>query len=458
MNPGIDTEICRVTVIGPRRRVDIALPPYVPFADLFPGVARFCGLDRNTLARAPGGWVLQRLGQPPFQPSATPASAGLLDGELIYLRPCAAELPEVSSDDIADEISGVHDGPDRWGPADARRIAFGAGAAALAAGVAVIARSGPPWTIPAAAAGAVAAALLVVAAAVSRAAGDAGAGALLGYAALPYAFVAGLAGAAQTAPLSRLGAPDVLAGFAMVLLAAVIAAAGVARGLPIFCGVAAAAVFGAAAAWLVQASSGMSAAGAAALTVTPALALTPLIPAAAFRMAGLSLPPVPATADELRNDSLMVPAGDVRPRAVAADRLVTGAACGLGLIGGGAEIALGLGKGGLAPVMAAVLACALLLRARLFRGRSQRLWLLIPGYGGLIWLGLAASGGRLAALAALVLGAAVVIGVGAWLPAHRPSPFWGRAADVADTVLIVSLIPLALGVAGVLGYLHGLGG
>ena len=216
MNPGIDTEICRVTVIGPRRRVDIALPPYVPFADLFPGVARFCGLDRNTLARAPGGWVLQRLGQPPFQPSATPASAGLLDGELIYLRPCAAELPEVSSDDVADEISGVHDGPDRWGPADAQRIAFGAGAAALVAGVAVIARSGPPWTIPAAAAGAVAAALLVAAAAVSRAAGDAGAGALLGYAALPYAFFAGLAGTAQTAPLSHLRAPDVLAGFAIV--------------------------------------------------------------------------------------------------------------------------------------------------------------------------------------------------------------------------------------------------
>ena len=94
MNPGIDTDICRITVIGPRRRVDIALPSDVPFADLFPEIVRFCGLDRSALARAPGGWVLQRLGQRPFELSATPASTGLLDGELIYLRPAATELPE----------------------------------------------------------------------------------------------------------------------------------------------------------------------------------------------------------------------------------------------------------------------------------------------------------------------------------------------------------------------------
>ena len=50
-----------------------------------------------------------------------------------------------------------------------------------------------------------------------------------------------------------------------------------------------------------------------------------------------------------------------------------------------------------------------------------------------------------------------MIGVGMWLPTHRPSPFWGRAADIADTMLIVSLFPLALGVAGVFGYVRGLG-
>ncbi len=112
----------------------------------------------------------------------------------------------------------------------------------------------------------------------------------------------------------------------------------------------------------------------------------------------------------------------------------------------------------------AVLACALLLRSRLFRGLAQRLWLLVPGYGGLLLLAVGAARGstqghQLAvALGPLLAGAAVVTGVGIWLPTHRPSPFWGRAADIADTVLIVSLFPLALGVAGVFGYVRGLGG
>src|SRR5450756_3229696 len=81
----------------------------------------------------------------PFRPSVTPASAGLLDGELIYLRPRVAELPEVTSDDIADEIAAVHDGQGRCTSGDARLVAFGAGALALAAGAVVIARPPARW-------------------------------------------------------------------------------------------------------------------------------------------------------------------------------------------------------------------------------------------------------------------------------------------------------------------------
>ena len=61
------------------------------------------------------------------------------------------------------------------------------------------------------------------------------------------------------------------------------------------------------------------------------------------------------------------------------------------------------------------------------------------------------------ALLALVAAAAIVAGTGIWLPRYRPSPFWSRAADITETVAIISLVPLALGVAGIFGLLRGLG-
>lgn len=112
-------------------------------------------------------------------------------------------------------------------------------------------------------------------------------------------------------------------------------------------------------------------------------------------------------------------------------------------------------------MLSAALACVLLLRSRVFRGRAQRLWLMLPGYGILAWLAVALAGRSMHSAApdllALVAATAVVVGAGVWLSVHRPSPFWGRAADICDTALIVSLVPLALGVAGIFGYLHGLG-
>ena len=480
-NSVLAMDICRITVIGPRRRVDIALPAQVPFADLFPVVARYAGLDRAAVAQAPGGWVLQRLGQPSFEPAATPAQVGLLDGELIYLRPGEAELPAVRCDDIADAIAGVHAGPDRWGPADVRRVAFGAGLALLLAGVAAIVTAGPSWPILAAAAAAMAVLLVAAAAAAARAWDQTGAAAVLGWAALPYAFAAGLTAPAGRLPLAHAGPLGLLAGFAAMTLTATLTAVfatpaaatpaaatpGAAAARPAFSGAAVASGAGFAAAWLADAIPGLPPAGAALMVVIPALALTPLIPAVAFRLARLPLPPVPASPADLREAAEI--GQDVTERAAVADTFVTAAASALGLMGAGAELILGRGGGWLPLLAGAVLACVLLLRARIFRGRAQRLWLMIPGYGGLAWLAvgpLTAAGPsrslpavHLALLLGLLAaGAAIVIGAGSWLPAHRPSPFWGRAADVADMAAIIAMIPLALAMAGVLGYLRGLGG
>jgi hypothetical protein len=106
----------------------------------------------------------------------------------------------------------------------------------------------------------------------------------------------------------------------------------------------------------------------------------------------------------------------------------------------------------------------LLLRARVFRGRAQRLWLQVPGYLALVLLAVGAAWpgdvlrnvGLIVPL--LVIGAAILVGAGIWLPAHRASPFWGRAAEILDLTLVISLIPLALGVTGLFGYVRGLSG
>jgi type VII secretion integral membrane protein EccD len=456
------TDLCRVTVVGPSRRVDIALPGYVSFADLFPAVARYAGLDGPDAVGERGGWVLQRLGQEPFSPAMTPLQAGIRDGEMIYLRPHRAQMPQLAFDDVADVIAtGLNDRPGRWQPGDARRVALGAGAAALAAGAVFILRSGPPWGGPAGVAAAVAVGLLIGSVAVARAFGDSRAGAVLGLAAVPYAFLAGLLVPARSLPLFHLGAVQVLPAFAAVAVVTV-AAAGACGEVPLFFGLAVASLLGVIAAWI-DYGFGIGFAGAAAVIAVPALMLTPLIPGISFKMAKMELPQVPRHADDLRRDTLPVNGADVLDKTAVSDRFVTGAVSGLGLVAGGAELALALTHGWLGPLMCIVLACSLLLRSRLFRGMAQRLWLMVPAYGGLVLLaaGLAHGSsqvGRLAlALAPLIGGAALVLGVSMWLGARRPSPFWGRAGDVIDMMLLVSLVPLALGVAGVLDFVRGLG-
>ena len=279
-SPG-GSDLCRITVVGPSRRVDIALPGYVSFADLFPAVARYAGLDGPDVVGEKGGWVLQRLGQEPFSPAMTPLQAGLRDGEMIYLRPHRAQLPRLAFDDVADVIATGRERPAR--PVDAaRRPLGGAGRGRRGAG-------GRGGVHPAVRASVAAArrggrgdrgrAALAVAA-VSRAAGDSRAGAVLGLAAVPYAFLAGLLGPARSAALTHLGAVHLLSAFAAVTLTAVAAAAASAE-VPLFFGLTCAGLLGVLGSWIGYAF-GIGFDGAAAVIVVPALALTPLIPAVVF--------------------------------------------------------------------------------------------------------------------------------------------------------------------------------
>jgi type VII secretion integral membrane protein EccD len=381
---------------------------------------------------------------------------------MIYLRPFRAQLPQLAFDDVADVIAtGMNERPRRWTPRHAKGVALGVGAAALLVGAIVLVSAGPPWPVPSAVAGAVTVLLLLGVLAVSRAMGDSQAGAVLGFAAVPYAFLAGLLGLAGSHGLTQLGSVQLLPAFAAVSLSCVIAA--VASGeVALFFGLVCASLLAVLGTVLEHSISGLGVAGTAALIAAPTLALTPLIPGVAFRLARMNLPPVPRHADDLRRDTLTVDGEEVLRKTSAADEFVTGAVAGIALVGAAAAVLLAFSHGWLGKVTCAVLGCVLLLRSRVFRGFVQRLWLLVPGYGGpaLLAIGAAQSlaQGRTIALVVvpLLAAAALVIAVGMWLPGRRPSPFWGRAADVADTLLIVALFPLALAVAGIFSDIRGL--
>ncbi|MFD0852956.1 EsaB/YukD family protein, partial [Actinomadura adrarensis] len=54
-------ELCRVTVVAPKRRIDISLPAHVPFSQLVPAILHYSGNQMADAGLAHGGWVLQRL-------------------------------------------------------------------------------------------------------------------------------------------------------------------------------------------------------------------------------------------------------------------------------------------------------------------------------------------------------------------------------------------------------------
>ncbi len=113
-----------------------------------------------------------------------------------------------------------------------------------------------------------------------------------------------------------------------------------------------------------------------------------------------------------------------------------------------------------AQVLALVLAAICLLRARLFTGRGQRGLLLTAGgiaTAAVVVARASAMQHTQLALAVSVpaLAVAVVLfALAVVLPGRRYAPPWSRAADIVESLLVLSVIPLALAVMGVYGALR----
>ncbi|MER6942890.1 type VII secretion integral membrane protein EccD [Nonomuraea sp. NPDC000554] len=457
------TDLCKVTVVTPRGTLDLGLPMDMPLAGMLPTLLRIAGEGLAEAGLAHGGWVLQRVGSRPFDLDASLSELAVHDGETLHLRPRGHELPEVAFDDVADAVAtGVTERTSRWQPAATRAYGLRVAVVALGAGAPALLLTGPPWTPAALVAGGIALVVLLAAVALSRALGDAAAGATLGYAALPYGFVAGLLGpASATSGLDGLGAAHLLSAFGVTLMLATATGFTVAHGLPSFVGVAVAAFCELLASCAVMIFD-VPAAGPAAVLATLAVGLTTVIPSVSVRLAGLPLPALPTTAEELRRESGDLDGRLVIDRTVVADGFCTGLIGGVALIALGAQALLAAQGTWAAVAMSLAISLALLLRARVFEGRGQRLWLLTAALLGAAPLVpvLALGTSRSVLLFGVVPGLAVlglaVTGVALWLSASRPTPFWGRLGDIVDIVLMIALIPLALAVLDVYETIRGL--
>jgi type VII secretion integral membrane protein EccD len=248
-----------------------------------------------------------------------------------------------------------------------------------------------------------------------------------------------------------------------VLVAAVLAAVTIVEHMPGLLGIAMAA-FVAMLGGLLDLSTGWTGPGTAAIVLALVLAVTPLVPSAAFRLSDLPLPFIPLSADDLRKDEYVVPGPEVLRKTLVADRFVTGMAGGTAGLVAGCELLLSRQWFGAAPWLLAVAAAAVALRARLFTGRAQRVWLLSAAALGAALLAVNAAGADeqavrlLAGVGPLLAAAVVLVVVALRLPGARPSPIWGRAGDIAESLLIVAVVPLALAVVGLYGYVRGLAG
>lgn len=456
MTSSVVLDSCRLTVISPKLRVDLAVPAQMTVGELLSIVVSKLGREAADEGVAQGGWMLQRAAEPPFDPSSSLSASQIRDGDILHLRTRATRLPEVAFDDVLDAVStGVLTRTSRWEPIYSLRAAVAFSAALLTVAVVTVLSIGPAWTVPSIVLGVCAVLLAVGAIAVARAFRRAGPAQLTAGFAIAYATACGATSVGSTRRLLDFGAPQTLVGAAAAVLMAVVLLLVLGTGFAGLVTVTTLALLTALGTAIASGTS-LDSAGTAAVIAAAGLALSPVLPLLSFRLSRLPLPAIPTDAADLRRDTATVDAKSILGLAVRADQILTGLVGGAALAIGGSALFLS-GRGVSEYILAVVLGLICLLRARLFTGRGQRILLLVGG--GLALLsavvaGVVHSHGHTRLLAfgvpAVIL-AIALIGVAITLPERRSSPPMARAADIIESILVLSVIPLALGVMGVYG-------
>ncbi|MBN1171387.1 MAG: type VII secretion integral membrane protein EccD [Micromonosporaceae bacterium] len=470
--PPATTGLARVTVSAPYRRIDVALPEGAPIAELLPDLLRHAGDDLAGDGEQHGGWLLRRADGLALDTSSTLLSQGIRDGAVLHLVPATTHWPELEYDDIVETIAeGAKRSGVGWSSRATRAAGLVAAGAAAFFGVVGLWTAGPAWR-PAAVCALILSALLVTAGMIaSRAYGDGTTGAALAAYGLPYALFGGgliLAPSDAFEELARTErASFLLVGSIALVLASLVSAVGVGRGLPVFTCAGATGILGAAGALL---ALWLPAVSTAAVLLTVLVTGTAGVPLLALRLGSLPMPrsAPPAEASAIEDDPVGLPdRSRVFVAVVRTEQLLTGLLMTILLVGTITAYLVAALGGVSGRILVCLAATAFLLRARLFIAARQRWALLASGIAGFVVLAVVALFGP-DRVTGTVLG--VTVGAGLALLAmivatasvryakRAPSPYLGRAADALDALCVVSMVPCACAVLGLYGLARGIAG
>ncbi|MEU9321698.1 type VII secretion integral membrane protein EccD [Streptomyces sp. NPDC048295] len=478
------TGFCRVTVVAPDSRIDVALPEDIAVADVYPEILRLTGQTQT--AGSPTGYHLVRRDGTVLDGARTLAAQQVLDGELLSLRPFAQSLPPAVFDDVSDAVaSAVTRDRHLWSD----ELLRGAG---LVGGVLLLVLMGfVLWfadplrhdmhSLPGIIAGSAGLLLTAFAGVRARVYTDRSTAVALGLGALPLVLIAGSGIIGPDAGQGP-GRLQFLLGCVAVLIASVALVALTPSGDAPFVAATFLATVGTLATFVAILTEA-SATQTAAVCAPAALGLVAFLPGLSARFARLPIGYAsPRTAPGGYDDSLADPYAEPSAQStpVDAERIAAQARRGhemlLGLVGGCAAVVVGCGAvlgfsdNVWGQLLALAAGLAMLLRARLFRYTSQVACVLVAGLGtvALLVLGLSLNPptdllfdlvryGDRSSLdirtiwlsAAVAAGAALLTAIGLIIPRKGLSPFWGRLLDLTESAVLLSLVPLCLAVLDV---------
>ncbi|MFE7514297.1 type VII secretion integral membrane protein EccD [Streptomyces sp. NPDC057540] len=475
------TGFCRVTVVAPDSRIDVALPEDIAVADVYPEILRLTGQTQTP--GTPTGYHLVRRDGSVLDGARTLAAQQVLDGEVLSLRPFAQSLPPAVYDDVSDAVaSAVTRDRHLWSD----ELLRGAG---LVGGVLLLVLMGfVLWfadpvrhdmhSLPGIIAGAAGLLLTAFAGVRARVYADRATAVALGLGALPLLLIAGSGIIAPDAGEGP-GRLQFLLGSVTVLVASVALVALTPSGDAPFVAATFLAGVGTLATFVAILTES-SATETAAACAPVAIGLVAFLPGLSARFARLPIgyaAPRSAADDDFSADPQQ---GGEEAQPVDGERIALQARRGhemlLGLVGGCAAVVVGsaavLGFAGnvWGQFLALAAGLAMLLRARLFRYTSQVACVLVAGLAAIALLVLGLSLNPPADLvgellmhgdrggldirtiwltAAVAAGAALITAIGLIIPRKGLSPFWGRLLDLTEGFVLLSLVPLALAVLDV---------